>query len=152
LKKFLKTHLSSLIIGDFIFEVVREMDPTHKKEILDKLIRCEDVENPDIHFQNLRDLGTKLKHNSRFDDLIKFLNAIANKKRLMIINVLKEKDRCVCELEAVLDESQPSISHHLKILENTGLVRGWKKGKFTHYDLIKEQETEYLNLLTQKFI
>ena len=70
----------------------------------------------------------------------------------MIINILKEKDRCVCELEAILDESQPSISHHLKILENAGLVRGWKKGKFTHYDLVKEQIISYHNLLNENLV
>ena len=86
------------------------------------------------------------------ENLFKFLNAIANKKRLMIINILKEKDRCVCELEAILDESQPSISHHLKILENAGLVRGWKKGKFTHYDLVKEQIISYHNLLNENLV
>jgi len=58
----------------------------------------------------------------------------------------------VCELEAVLDESQPSISHHLKTLENAGLVRGWKKGKFTHYDIVKEQISSYLDLLNQELV
>ena len=36
------------------------MDPNHKQEILDKLIKCEDVDNPDLHFQNLRELGNNL--------------------------------------------------------------------------------------------
>ena len=86
----------------------------------------------------------------KLDDLTEFLNAISNKKRLIILNILKEKDRCVCELEATLDESQPSISHHLKILESAGLIRGWKKGKFTHYDLVSEQLELYLELMHQK--
>ncbi|MFW9785949.1 MAG: ArsR/SmtB family transcription factor [Candidatus Heimdallarchaeota archaeon] len=128
------------------------MDPNHKQEILDKLIKCEDVDNPDLHFKNLRELGNNLMKNPNFDDIIKFLNAIANKKRLIIINSLREKDRCVCELEAVLDESQPSISHHIKVLENAGLIRGWKKGKFTHYDLVNERFNSYLDLLNQKII
>jgi ArsR family transcriptional regulator len=128
------------------------MDIEHEKEIKDKLIKCEDVENVDFHFKLLRELGDQLFKEKRFNNLIEFLNALSNKKRLIILNILKEKDRCVCELEAVLDESQPSISHHLKILESAGLVRGWKKGKFTHYDLIKEQINKYLNLLDQQFI
>jgi DNA-binding transcriptional ArsR family regulator len=128
------------------------MDSDHKKEILDKLIKCEDINNPDLHFKQLRELGNNLIQNPSFDDLIKFVNAVANRKRLIIINTLKEKDRCVCELEAVLDESQPAISHHLKILENAGLIRGWKKGKFTHYDIVKEQIISYLDILNQKLI
>ena len=128
------------------------MNIQHEEEIKAKLIKCEDVKNPDQHFILLRKLGDKLVKDSRFDDLIKFLNALANKKRLIIINILREKDRCVCELEAVLDESQPSISHHLKILENAGLIRGWKKGKFTHYDIVKKQIISYLDLLNQNLV
>jgi len=126
------------------------MNFKHEEEIKAKLVKCEDVKNPDQHFKQLRELGDKLILNEKFDDLIKILNALANKKRLVILNILKEKDRCVCELEAVLDESQPSISHHLKVLENAGLIRGWKKGKFTHYNIVKEKISTDLELLNQK--
>ncbi len=128
------------------------MNIEHEEEIKAKLIKCEDVKNPDLHFKKLRELGDGLIQDTHFEDLITFLNALSNIKRLMIINILREKDRCVCELEAVLDESQPSISHHLKILENAGLIRGWKKGKFTHYDIVKEQIDSYFDLLNQELI
>ncbi len=128
------------------------MNIKHEKEIKTKLIKCEDIENPDLHFKQLRELGNDMIQNTSFEDLTIFLNALANKKRLIIINILKEKDRCVCELEAVMDESQPSISHHLKILENAGLIRGWKKGKFTHYDIIEKQITLYLEFLNHKLV
>lgn len=128
------------------------MDIEHEEEIKAKLIKCEDVGNPDQHFTTLRELGDELIQNPKYDNLSNFVNALANKKRLIIMNILKEKDRCVCELEAVLDESQPSISHHLKILENAGLIRGWKKGKFTHYDIVKEQISFYVDLLNQELV
>ena len=100
------------------------MKPDHKNEILEKLVKCEDIEDPEKHFNLLRDNGDKLAQETDFNDLFKFLSALANKKRLIIMNILKEKDRCVCELEAILDESQPSVSHHLKILETAGIIRG----------------------------
>jgi len=128
------------------------MDFEHEDEIKAKLVKCEDIDNPDLHFKKLRQLGDRLSNDALFEDLIIFLNALANIKRFMIIKILKEKDRCVCELEAALDESQPSISHHLKILENAGLIRGWKKGKFTHYDIVIEQINSYLGLLNQELI
>ena len=128
------------------------MDIDHEKEIKDKLFKCEDVENVDVHFKKLRELGDELFQESRFNNLIEFLNAIANKKRLIILHILKEKDRCVCELEAALDESQPSISHHLKALENAGIIRGWKKGKFTHYDLVEKKIETYIKLLNQELV
>ncbi|MFX0142413.1 MAG: ArsR/SmtB family transcription factor [Candidatus Hodarchaeota archaeon] len=128
------------------------MNIEHEEEIKAKLIKCEDVENADQHFTQLRQLGDKLHNNNNFKILTRFLNALANKKRLIILNILKEKDRCVCELEAVLDESQPSISHHLKILEKIGLIRGWKKGKFTHYDIVEKKIKSHLNLLNQELL
>ena len=128
------------------------MDPDHKQEILVKLKKCENIDNPDLHFKQLRELGNDMVHNTSLEKISVFLNALANKKRFMIINILKEKNRCVCELEAALDESQPSISHHLKILESAGLIRGWKKGKFTHYDIMDDQITLYLELLNQKLV
>jgi len=128
------------------------MNIKHEKEIKIKLIKCEDIENSDLHFKKLRAIGDELIQNNSFEDLTLFLNALANKKRLMIVNILKEKDRCVCELEAVLDESQPSISHHLKTLESAGLIRGWKKGKFTHYDLVEDKINSYLELLNQELV
>ncbi|KKL69007.1 hypothetical protein LCGC14_2119250 [marine sediment metagenome] len=126
------------------------MNIEHKNEIKAKLRKCEDVDNVDLHFDKLRKLGDSLLKNKEIENLIIFLNALANKKRLMIMNVLKEKNRCVCELETVLDDSQPSISHHLKILENIGLIRGWKKGKFTHYDIVKAQYERYLNMVKEE--
>jgi ArsR family transcriptional regulator len=61
------------------------------------------------------------------------------------------KERCVCELEAILDKSQPSISHHLRELEKAGLIRGWKKGKYTYYNLVKEEFKEKIANFNQEF-
>ena len=119
---------------------------------MEKLIKCEDIDNAELHFNRLREKGDDLIKEITFNELQKFINALANKKRLIIINVLKEKDRCVCELEAILDDSQPSVSHHLKILENAGLIRGWKKGKFTHYDVVNKSLKRYTDLLTLSLI
>ncbi|HDZ18969.1 hypothetical protein LCGC14_0721380 [marine sediment metagenome] len=128
------------------------MKNKHKEEIIAKLVKCEDVKNPEKHFEQLRLMGNKLMQNSKSEDLIITLNALANKKRVQILKILREKDRCVCELEAILDESQPSISHHLKILEKVGLVKGWKKGKFTHYDFVKEKYEFWMELIKQEIV
>jgi ArsR family transcriptional regulator len=42
---------------------------------------------------------------------------------------------CACDLEAVTDLSQPTVSHHMKCLISAGLVRGEKRGKWTYYQL-----------------
>ncbi len=128
------------------------MDIKRETEIKATLSKCEDVTDVDIFFDQLSILRENLKQEKFTDDLTKFFSALANKKRIMIINILKKKDRCVCEIEAVLDESQPAVSHHLRILEKAGLIKGWKKGKFTHYDVVEDKLKLYINLLINKLI
>ncbi|MFW9989246.1 MAG: ArsR/SmtB family transcription factor [Candidatus Odinarchaeota archaeon] len=103
------------------------------------------------YFKDLQELGNRLEYNNRFKHLVDFCNAFANKERLKIVMILKNNDHCVCELEAILDKSQPSISHHLRILESTGLIRSFKKGKFTHYELVNEKLMEFIRLFSEVF-
>jgi DNA-binding transcriptional ArsR family regulator len=106
-----------------------------EKEVKVMLCCCEDIKDTENYFKELQELGQNLRKNKKFNDLLIFLNAMSNNERFIIFNALKEKDRCVCELEVILNKSQPSISHHLRILEGAGLIRGWKKGKFTYYGI-----------------
>ncbi|MFX1365034.1 MAG: ArsR/SmtB family transcription factor [Promethearchaeota archaeon] len=102
------------------------------------------------YFRDLQDFGKNLEEYDNFKNISEFCYAIGNKERLKIVMILKDNDHCVCELEAILDKSQPSISHHLRILESVGLIRSFKKGKFTHYEIVKKQFDLYLNLLHQE--
>jgi|SRR6056297_969733 len=62
--------------------------------------------------------------------------ALSHPIRLKMVDILNnEGDKCVCELTEVLDLSQPSISKHLKILKNSGIVSSKKKGVKTYYSL-----------------
>lgn len=127
------------------------MDVERKKKIKETLCGCDDCSNGDKHFDNLQQTGKDLKFNQKLISLSTFLNALGNKERLTILTALKDKERCVCELEAILDKSQPSISHHLRELEKVGLIRGWKKGKYTYYTLLKKEFEKYLANLNQEF-
>ncbi len=102
-------------------------------------------------FEDLQAYGLELKKSQAFAQILEFLNALASKDRLMIVKTLKERgEQCVCELEAILDKSQPSISHHLRHLERVGLIRGWKKGKFTYYVLMENEYKKYLELFLKE--
>lgn len=109
-----------------------------ENEIKVMLCSCEDIINSNEYFKELRELGENLRKNDLLNNLLIFLSALGNKERFIILTSLKEKDRCVCELEVILKKSQSSISHHLRILEGAGLIRGWKKGKFTYYGIEHE--------------
>lgn len=127
------------------------MNVERKKKIKETLCGCDDCSNGDKYFDNLQRTGKDLKFNQKLISLSTFLNALGNKERLTILTALKNKERCVCELEAILDKSQPSISHHLRELEKVGLIRGWKKGKYTYYTLLEKEFQRYLTNLNQEF-
>ena len=61
--------------------------------------------------------------------------AIAHPTRLLILDALAQKDRCVCELNALVKIDQSTLSKHLSILKNAGLVVDQKKGLQVYYHL-----------------
>ncbi len=68
------------------------------------------------------------------------LKAFADFNRLRIILLLKRKKMCVCELAAVLEVTQPSVSRHLKKLVDSGVVGKEQDGFWTNYFLMLTDE------------
>ena len=66
-------------------------------------------------------------------ELIKSLKALADEKRLKILRMLLSSDLCVSALAKHLGISKPAVSQHLRILRKAGLIRGEKRGYWTHY-------------------
>jgi len=125
------------------------MKEKRESEIKIMLCSCKECSNSNGFFNNLLKFGKELEENKTFDAIEKFTLALASKERLIIINALKEQDRCVCELETILDKSQSTISHHLRKLVVAGLIQGYKKQKFTYYHLFKEELVKNLDILNQ---
>jgi DNA-binding transcriptional ArsR family regulator len=65
----------------------------------------------------------------------KVFKALADSTRLRILGLLLVREMCVCEVMAALDLTQPTASHHLGILENAGLVKDRKQGKWVFYSI-----------------
>ena len=65
--------------------------------------------------------------------------ALADPTRVAIVNRLAAADEvCVCDLTAAFDLSQPTISHHLRILREAGLVGATRRGTWAYYRLVPE--------------
>lgn len=60
---------------------------------------------------------------------------LADKTRLMILELLADEELCSCEIMAALDLTEPTTSHHLGILERSGLVASRREGKWIFYEL-----------------
>lgn len=65
--------------------------------------------------------------------------ALADPTRVAIVNALSATDEvCVCNLTDAFELSQPTISHHLKILRDAGLVNYTRRGTWAYYRLVPE--------------
>lgn len=65
----------------------------------------------------------------------RFFKALADETRLRILKLLGVREMCVCEVMVALGLTQPTASHHLGILENAGLVKDRKEGKWVFYSV-----------------
>jgi len=76
-------------------------------------------------------------------EFIKVMKALSDPNRVKIVKILQQKGMCVCELQDALQISQPSVSKHLKILEEAGLVDYTKDGLWVNYFLSNGQKSSY---------
>jgi DNA-binding transcriptional ArsR family regulator len=65
----------------------------------------------------------------------KFYKALGDETRQRMLGLLQTREMCVCELITALSMTQPTTSHHLKILEEADLVKSRKEGKWVFYSL-----------------
>lgn len=74
---------------------------------------------------------------------VKVMKALSDPNRVKIIKLLQQKFMCVCELQAALNLAQPTVSKHLKILEEAGLVDYKKEGLWVNYFLASGKSSPY---------
>jgi len=77
------------------------------------------------------------------EDLAATFKALADPTRVAIVNRLSSADEvCVCDLTAAFDLSQPTVSHHLRVLRDAGLVEVTRRGTWAYYALVPEAIAE----------
>ncbi len=64
--------------------------------------------------------------------------AFCDENRIRILKLLATGEKCGCRLLEEINVSQPTLSHHMKILCDSGIVVGRKEGKWTHYSISAE--------------
>jgi ArsR family transcriptional regulator len=75
---------------------------------------------------------------------IKIMKALSDPNRIKILKLLQHKSNmCVCEIKSLLHIAQPSVSKHLKILEEAGLVEYRKDGLWVNYSLVNGSSNPY---------
>ncbi|MFA6710419.1 MAG: metalloregulator ArsR/SmtB family transcription factor [Candidatus Methanomethylophilaceae archaeon] len=73
--------------------------------------------------------------------------ALSDPNRLKIVEILADGETCACKLLEELSVSQPTLSHHMGILQRAGIVVGRKNGQWVHYSIEKKTVTELIEYL-----
>ena len=71
------------------------------------------------------------------EDLARVFAALADPVRLRCLSLIADAGEiCACDLLDPLDRSQPTISHHTKVLAEVGLITGEKRGRWVHWSIV----------------
>ncbi|MEU7579773.1 metalloregulator ArsR/SmtB family transcription factor [Streptomyces sp. NPDC041068] len=85
------------------------------------------------------------------EELARSLKAVADPTRLQLLSLIASDpagEACVCDLADTLEFTQPTVSHHLKILVDAGLLTREKRGTWAWYAIVPERLRTVGNLLT----
>ena len=75
--------------------------------------------------------------------------AFCDENRLQILEQLRGGEKCACRLLEELSISQPTLSHHMKILCDSGIVTSREEGKWTHYQISRQGSEKAIELLRE---
>jgi ArsR family transcriptional regulator, arsenate/arsenite/antimonite-responsive transcriptional repressor len=135
----------------------RELDRTersHARALLDAAIeRCAATRHALLATWRGRDLfGERYAPSAaeRAEAMAPVLSALADPTRLRIVSILLDAPDgscCGCDMEQPLGLSQPTISHHLRVLREAGLVEGERQGRWVHYRVVPDRLAEVANAL-----
>lgn len=73
-----------------------------------------------------------------YRDDARVFKAFCDENRLQVLELLRSGEKCACVLLEHLQISQSTLSHHMKILCDSGIVDSWRVGKWTHYAISRE--------------
>ena len=96
----------------------------------------------------LKQIANKVAAVETSDKQSRFFKALADETRLRILKLLEVREMCVCEVMVAIGLTQPTASHHLGILENEGLVKDRKEGKWVFYSVANPKLTENMRKLS----
>lgn len=89
---------------------------------------------------------------SEYAEIAKVFKAFCDENRLQILEMLRSGEKCACKLLDDLRIGQSTLSHHMKILCDSGIVQGRKEGKWVHYSIDPAGAERAQKLLAQQVV
>ncbi len=81
---------------------------------------------------------------------IRVMKALSDPNRVAALKVLESGERCVCELQELLHLAQPTVSKHMKVLEDAGLVKKRRQNAWVLYSLADGSDSLYAAVMLQQ--
>lgn len=92
-------------------------------------------ENTVIHEDTVKNVKEKMPEDGLIYDIAELFKVFADSTRMKIIYALMEEELCVCDIANIVQTTQSAISHQLRILKQSKLVKYRKEGKVVYYSL-----------------
>jgi ArsR family transcriptional regulator len=86
-----------------------------------------------------------MKYN--YEEYVLIFKAFSDETRLKIISMLSDKELCACRILERFNITQPTLSYHMKMLTDIGLVNAVKNGSWVNYTINKSKEEELINFI-----
>lgn len=86
---------------------------------------------------------------NKYANIAKVFKALCDENRVRIIEMLSSGEKCACNILEELNITQPTLSHHMKILCDSGFVKCRKEGKWSHYSLSEEGKDNAFDILKE---
>lgn len=103
-------------------------------------------ENTVIHKETVKKVKQKMPEDGLIYDLAELFKVFADSTRMKIIFALMENELCVCDMANIVKTTQSAISHQLRILKQSKLVKFRKDGKVVYYSL----DDEHISQIVKK--
>jgi ArsR family transcriptional regulator, arsenate/arsenite/antimonite-responsive transcriptional repressor len=84
-------------------------------------------------------------------DMVRLFAALADRTRLRLLNLMRDREVCVCYFVEILEQGQPKISRHLAYLRKAGIVSARREGKWMHYRIERPNDAKARAILDAAF-
>jgi ArsR family transcriptional regulator len=137
--------MDAAVAGNFMEIERKSCADKRKNEVeIERLKRfVYDIDELEVRTQKLSSLVDELDEEA-LNSETRIFKALADFNRLKIVKLLKEGELCACELTIALSSSQSTVSHHLSVLKNAGLIKERKEGKWSYFRLSEGAVIEIL--------
>lgn len=75
---------------------------------------------------------------NKYSEIADTFKALCDENRIKILEMLQTGEKCACKILDELNVTQPTLSHHMKILCDSGIVESRKEGKWTYYKISEQ--------------